>query len=201
MNIKAIIFDFDGVIHNSFGFHYEKVNEFSGAALSEDEFRDVHNGNFFQNKNNKLKDMDWIKYRNFIYEPMVQLKIEQDTKDTLLALAKSHTLFIISSGGKKNISDYLENNGIRGIFKEILGGEMSRSKIEKFNYVFQKYTLTSNECVFITDTLGDILEANEIGLKTIAVDFGYHSKETLEKGRPFKIISKFKDIAQVIESI
>jgi len=196
--LKAIVFDFDGVIHNTFGFHYEKVNEFSGASLTEDEFRDVHNGNFFKHGNDKLKGVEWSKYREFIYEDITKLKVSDAVKDTLLILNKKYELFIITSGGKKNISDYLENNGLGKLFKEVLGGELSKSKVEKFNYLFEKYSLTARECIFVTDTLGDILEANEIGIKTLAVDFGYHSKKTLKKGKPYKIISSFTEILKVI---
>lgn len=42
--------------------------------------------------------------------------------------------------------------------------------------------------------LGDILEANKIHIKTIAVDFGYHDKKTLKIGKPFRIISRIDEI-------
>ena len=198
MKIKAIIFDYDGVIHDTFHFHREQIKEFTGVDIPEDDFRDIHNGNFFVNKNEKLKDTDWIAYRDFIYEPQLKLKIEDKIKDNLIILSRDYDLLIVSSGGTKNISDYLEKNGLKGIFKEILGGDFYRSKVDKFNFIFKKYSLTPEDCVFITDTLGDILEANEIGIKTIAVDFGYHSRETLEKGKPFKIVSNFTEILDII---
>jgi phosphoglycolate phosphatase len=199
MKIKAIIFDFDGVIHNTFNFHREKVGEFTGVQLSESEFRDIHNGNFFKNKNNHLKDIDWQSYRDFIYESQTTLIVESETKDILLALNKTYDLFIITSGGKKNILDYLKNNYIAEVFKEVFGLEAQTSKIDKFNLLFQKYSLTPNNCIFITDTLGDILEANKIKIKTIAVDFGYHSRETLERGKPFKIISSLREILEIVK--
>jgi hypothetical protein len=40
--MKAIIFDFDGVIHNTFAFHKNKIEEFAGVNFSEDEFKDIH---------------------------------------------------------------------------------------------------------------------------------------------------------------
>ena len=53
----------------------------------------------------------------------------------------------------------------------------------------------------MTDTLGDILTANKIGINTIAVDFGFHKKERLKKGNPLKIISKFEDLLGLIKNI
>jgi phosphoglycolate phosphatase-like HAD superfamily hydrolase len=187
--IKTIIFDFDGVICDTFSFHRHKVGEFTGNLLSEDEYRDIHNGNFFHNEHKELANVDWQKYRDFIYKDQSQLIITDEVKETIRELSNSYDLFIVTSGGKKNISDILTNNGMGGIFKEILGLESHRSKVDKFNFIFDHYSISPADCIFVTDTLGDIVEANQLHIKTIAVDFGFHPKETLEKGKPLKIIS------------
>jgi len=191
---KAIIFDFDGVIHDTFEFHKNKIKEFAGIEMSDQDFRDIHNGNFFKNAVSVVSGMDWIAYRDYIYPDISVLKIKDEIRATLLALAKDHDLFIVSSGGAKNMSDYLGNNGILDIFKEILGFESHKYKVDKFKFIFEKYGFGVEECLFVTDTLGDILEANEVGLKTVAVDFGFHERALLEQGKPFRIISHFEDL-------
>ncbi len=196
---KAIIFDFDGVIHNTFDFHRAKVKEFTGVALSESEYRDIHNGNFFAHKIDRLKDVDWPAYGGFIYHDISNLKIEGEMEKALLRLSKKFDLFIVSSGGTKNISDYLKNNNVAEIFKEVLGSEPHKSKIDKFKFIFSKYKLDPNDCIFITDTLGDILEANVVNIKTLAVDFGYHGREMLRKGNPFKIVSSLSELLKIID--
>ena len=40
-----------------------------------------------------------------------------------------------------------------------------------------------------------------VGVKTIAVDFGFHERERLEKGNPFKIVSSFDEMLKVIENM
>ena len=196
--MKAIIFDFDGVIHDTFDFHKKKIEAFAGVEFSEDEFRDVHNGNFFAHKSDKLKDTDWLAYRDYVYDEQSNMKIKDEMKQALVGLSKDCTLFIISSGGTKNILDYLKNNNLGEIFKEVIGMDIYRSKVDKFNFIFTKYQLTPDDCLFVTDTLGDILEANTLNIKTIAVDFGYHEKETLSRGNPFKIVS---NVSQLLEAI
>jgi phosphoglycolate phosphatase-like HAD superfamily hydrolase len=61
------------------------------------------------------------------------------------------------------------------------------------------FHLNNKEIIFITDTLGDIRAANKLGIKTIAVDFGYHERARLENGNPQKIISNFKDILPAVQ--
>lgn len=198
---KAIIFDFDGVIHDTFEFHRNTIGEFTGNLLSKEDFRDIHNGNFYANKNDKLKGTDWIGYRDFTYEPIANFEMEAEMKEMLLSLSKLYELFMVSSGWEQNIGAFLKKSGVREIFKEVLGGESHKSKVEKFNLLFKKYSLTPDDVVFITDTLGDILEANEMNIKTIAVDFGYHPRETLEKGKPWKIVSSVGELSETIKSL
>jgi len=137
-------------------------------------------------------------YRDFIYQDQVDYKIREDYKKVLHELSNSHDLFIVSSGGTKNIQNCLKNNNLHQIFKEVLGAETHKLKIDKFKYLFDNHDLCTDDCVFVTDTLGDILEANEIRLKTMAVDFGYHGKEVLQRGAPWKIVSKFDEITLLL---
>ena len=53
----------------------------------------------------------------------------------------------------------------------------------------------------MTDTLGDILEGKKAGVTVVAVDFGFHKRDRLEKGEPFRIVSNFDEILEVVEEI
>ncbi len=79
--------------------------------------------------------------------------------------------------------------------------ETHKSKIKNFQYLFMKYNLNNDNCIFVTDTLGDILEANEVKLNTIAIDCGFHERERLQKRDPMKIISNYKDLGQAITMV
>jgi len=197
--MKAIIFDFDGVIHDTFEFHRKKIKEFTGIELSRNDLKNVHKKNFYFNIPSEFKNINWESYRDYVYEDQSNLEMTQVIRDRIIELSKKYDLYIVTSGGTKNVSDYLGNNGILKIFKEVLGLEISKSKVEKFKLIFKKYKLEKEDCLFVTDTLGDILEANKVGLKTIAVDFGFHCRKTLEKGNPYKIISSFNELLEIVE--
>lgn len=198
--MKAIIFDFDGVIHDTFDFHRNKIREFTGVSLSEQDFRDIHNGNFFYSVPEEIRNVKWEEYRDYIYHEQSRMEMKEEMRDILLELNKKYELYIISSGGTRNISDYLENNKIISVFREVLGLETHRSKVDKFKFIFEKYTLCSEDCIFVTDTLGDILEAHKVNVRTVGVDFGFHSRRTLQEGNPYKIISHLGELEKVIET-
>ena len=197
--VSSIIFDFDGVIEDTFEFHREKVRLFTGVKFSKKDFQDLHNGNIFSNGSPLLKDVDWIKYQKFVHQDLVKIKIKKQIKKSLEKLSKKYELFIVSSGSSKNITTYLKNNKLDHIFKDIIGIEVNRAKVDKFHFLFNKYHFSNLDCVFITDTLGDILEANKMKIPVIAVNFGYHSRSTLKKGGTCKIVSKFEDLPLVID--
>jgi len=141
------------------------------------------------------------KFRELEHEAFKELKIERLIRQELEVLAKEFDLHIITSNTRKNLDMYFENNNFTHIFKHILAEEEHASKTEKFRILFEKEDLNMNNCTFITDTLGDILEAKQVSVKTIAVDYGYHERERLEKGRPWKIISDFKEIRKIVNDI
>ncbi len=198
--MKTIIFDFDGVIHNTFDLAYgikKKLN----PNITKEEFRSYFDGNLFEKIDIKPSKGEDFKFKELEYEAFKELKLEREIRSELEELSKKYELYIISSNTINNLNLYFENNNFINIFKEILAAEAHKSKVEKFKMLFKKYNFDSESCIFVTDTLGDILEANNVGVKSIAVDFGFHEKERLEKGNPFKIVSNFKEIRKEIESL
>lgn len=195
--MKAIIFDFDGVIHDT----YELAYRIFGKGLSEEQFKDFFNGNLFEietTSNQKIIDEKSYSLQN---EAFKYLKIDQNIRENLEKLSEDHLLFVISSNQEDVLNMYFQNNNFTHIFKEILGVETHQSKFAKFQYLFKKYKLMKDDCIFVTDTLGDIMEGNKAGIKTIAVDFGFHERERLEKGDPFKIVSSFDEVVKTIGEI
>ncbi len=195
--MKAIIFDFDGVLHNTFECLH-KLHCDTLEILTPNELKEkVFNGNpreYFKKFTNKQQtnfEEAWKKH----YQ---DLRIKQRTKDELNILCKKYLLFVNSSNTELNLNKYMENNGLLNIFQKIYGVETHISKVAKFRILLKEANLKAEDCIFVTDTLGDILEANEVKIKTLAVDFGFHEKEKLQKGSPFKIISNFTDIRVIV---
>jgi len=201
--IKAIVFDFDGVIHDTFNFHLNKLREFSGVTdYSPEELKKAHEGNFrTKSMTSRLAGLNFINYRAFICDDFKKQILNEKIKLELEKLAQKYQLFIITSGGETVIGGYLKENKINHLFKEVLGGETHKSKVVKFQRIFNKHNLTNNDFIFVTDTVGDILEAHNVDVNTIAVDFGFHERARLEKGKPMKIISNFNEILPLVREI
>lgn len=198
--IKLVIFDFDGVIEDTYEQHFQ-LSKKQFLNLTREEHRKLFEGNIhierekLQNRNTGFNVSE--KMSEFSYS----LVTKDEIKNSLINLSGRYKLGIITSAREKGLKDYIERNGLSNIFSFILGFETHKSKIEKFKKVINEYFLEIDEIIFVTDTLGDIIEANKVGVKVIAVDFGYHEKERLEKGNPKKIVSKFFEIIDIIGKI
>ena len=196
--IKTIIFDFDGVIHDTFELGFN-INKQIYSNYTEEDFRRAFNGNIHENiqMSSKIDGNKFFEMQEIEFEKLI---IEDEIKNELLKLRKKHDLFIISSNKESTIKKYLNRNDLKEIFVEVLGFETHTSKTEKFKILFDKYGVNIKNSIFVTDTLGDLIEANKVGIKSIAVDFGFHEVENLKKGNPIAIISSFSEIAKFVDT-
>ena len=102
----------------------------------------------------------------------------------LAALQKDHLLAVISSNGYRTIRTMLDRFGFAPYFREILGADFRFSKKEKIAYALEKYGIPGERAFYIGDTAGDILEARAAGVRSVAVTWGWHSRERLAAAGP-----------------
>jgi len=198
--MKAIIFDFDGVIHDTFEVFYDIMKQLY-PNITKEEYRSYFDGNIFKKVDIEPSKEEDFKFKELVYEAFKKLKLEKNIRTELEKLSKKFDLYIISSNSIDNLKMYFKNNNFTNVFEEILAAEAHKSKVKKIKILFEKYDLNPNSCIFVTDTLGDILEGNKVGIKSIACTFGFHDEERLKKGNPFKIISNFEEIRKIINNI
>jgi phosphoglycolate phosphatase len=195
--IKAVIFDFDGVLFDTFDINLAICRE-QNKNIDIETFKKHHDGNVYEEPAIKFTEEDvvnfWKKYHDRAdaehFFPLI---------DQIENLFKKYKLFIVSSSTEKTIEKYLSLTKIETYFQKVLGAETDKSKVKKLGIIFKEFDLKPEECAFIVDTLGDILEGKKSGVHTVAVTWGYHEEERLKKGNPDFIISEFNKLESVIE--
>jgi phosphoglycolate phosphatase len=192
-----LLFDFDGVVADSFWAALE-VNKLIRPSVSEEEYRQRFSHNINDVSDGYNPD---IRFFSEFGPRLMRSSLFPGMKSALELLARNHTLIIISSTITELIRDYLKANGMDGIFKEVLGNEISASKSEKIKMVFGKYQIGPEDCVFITDTAGDIHEARQTGVPAIAVSWGYQDTTALSEEHPMKVVDSAEELVQAIEML
>lgn len=195
---KLLIFDFDGVIEDtfelSFGFFKKQFPD-----ITREEYRSLFDGNFYEVAKEKgipMKDMGafYLQY----HSALKTITTDPAITRTLLALHERFTLAIVSSSFDDSIVAYLKGNDIAGLFSDVWGVKKNTSKVEKLEELVRKYGVRKKDSFFITDTLGDIREAAVAGIPAIAVTWGFHPKERLAQGNPSAIVSTPQELFELL---
>lgn len=197
---SIVVFDADGVLVDSWWFHHQNHELFFDRKLPLSILKEIGKGNFFGHKLTReyFAGADWHRYVQFIAQKQSNLKMKSSVTRMLRRLSKKHRFFIVTSGSEVNIRAFLKKNGVDGLFEDVLGMETHGSKTEKFRMIFQKTGLHLKNLLFVTDTLGDIREANHVCVRTVAVTFGYHSRYVLSHGKPLVIVDTIRQLERSI---
>jgi phosphoglycolate phosphatase len=201
MDKHFILFDFDGVIADTFKAGYETARAIC-PHTTENDYRKRFEGNINSWQENNEHTAECRLNADFAEEYLPNMKkyakIFPEMKDVVTKLSENYSLIIVSSTTTEQIQSFLKKYGLENHFTEIMGNDVHHSKIEKIKLVFSKYNTNSKNCVFITDTLGDITEAKHNDVNAICVSWGFNYKEALLRGQPFKIVDKPEDLPGAI---
>lgn len=196
---KLVIFDFDGELVESLGVWYRMTQE-NNPGLNKQEYEAMSHGSYidaFESKKLVYTEEGIRAYRQELYTIATP-------KPIVSFIEKNHSKYIfavVSSGNENTIKNFLAKEGLEMYFSNVLGSETHKSKTNKLNDLLRIHSGTKSNVIFVTDTLGDILEANEAGVKSIGVLWGLHDRETLERGNPEIIIDDPALLEETIEKV
>ena len=199
---KLFLFDFDGVLVDSLELYERSVNvclERIGEppVASREEFLDLFEDNFFRAVARRGVDLDRFMAASGEVTPVLDYGIVRPVRElvpVLEVMKKLHMLVIISSNSNFAIRLMLEKYGFSPYFDEVLGADFNFSKIEKILYAKGYFGADGDHALYVCDTAGDIREAREAGVKTVAVTWGWHPRERLERARPDVIVERPEDL-------
>jgi phosphoglycolate phosphatase len=193
---KLLLFDFDGVVIDSLDVYEGTVRsclEKIGQPIlkTRADFLALYEDNFYASLADRGVDLDAFMAAGVDILAQVnygEMKPYPDLIPVLVKLQEENIIVIVSSSGSKDIHLILRLNRLTDYFQDVFGSDVHFSKKEKILQALAKYGIDKGDACYIGDTSGDIKEAQAVGITTIAVTWGWHSREMLAAAGPDHLI-------------
>ncbi len=174
--LKAIIFDFDGVISESmdikgdafvfvfgdypkFAQDIRNLHKAHGSMPRFEKFRIVYQEILHQPYNEKIGEELSNKFAGYVYERIVKCPFVQGAKEFLQKYHSEFSLFIASGTPEEEMRSVAKDKGIDQYFVEVFGSPASKGEMCK--KILGKYNFSPDEVIMIGDSIDDYQGAKE----------------------------------------
>ncbi len=200
-NKKVIVFDFDGVIVDSIPNAAEYFLQIH-PGLTRKDYDDLHRGNFRDNQDklNEFRIKESEEKQKERSEEYYKLKLEKSLvfpgiKSLLEELYANGCVLVINTSAKiKSCIPVLQRDGVEELFDFIATVETERKKNKKMMLIAERYGINPEDMLFVTDAVGDVLEAGIVGVPTVCVTWGVHKREDFSQ-------DTYKNIVAVVDTV
>ncbi len=203
---RTIIFDFDGTIVDSFNLALDiayqltknpnlidpkRVSQLRTMSL----FKAAHELN--------IPRRSWpvllFKGKKIMTDRLLEIQIFPGLAKLIEDLARAgFKLYVVSSNSKKNINKILEKDNLSQYFENIYGGIGLLGKAKILKIIMKQKHLQQKDVLYIGDEVRDIDASNKVKIKSIAVTWGYMSKDLLVDRQPWMLVENVEQLKKAI---
>jgi len=208
MSNKAIIFDFDGTIADTFTSLVEIVNdlalEFNYLPLNQTEvlrLTNLSSKEIIKESPVGLHKVPFFlhKIKKELNKKIADLQPFPKMKETLGDLKdEGYILGIITSNLESNVVDFLLNNNLNIYFDFIYSTNTLFGKHRTINKVMKKHKLLPENTIYVGDETRDIESAKKSNIKVVAVSWGFNSPHVLEDYSPDFMIDNPQELRTIL---
>ncbi len=204
--VKTIIFDFDGTMGDSFKVALEIAHQLTGKSelIDEKEVAKLRTLSLFKAASElRIPKRIWpillIKGRKMMADRLIEVKLFPGVEQLIEKLYKSNfQLYIVSSNSKSSITKILDHYNILSYFKNIYGGIGLLGKAKTLRFIMKQKNINKDMLLYIGDETRDITAAKKNHIKSIAVSWGYMSRDLLLAQEPWAIVDSVKELYEII---
>jgi len=205
---KAVIFDFDGTIADSFEYVFdflktEARNTDAYTAIEKKTMRQMsmkrlalHLGvpvwrlpfTYFRGRRVMRAHMEHV--RPFAGMPQVIKQLH----------GEGYQLFVASANSAKNIRHLLKSQDLYPYFKAVRGGSGYAGKASVIRQLLFRYRLPKRLTWYVGDETSDVVAASAAGVQCLAVTWGFADPVSLKEMEPEGYAAKPEDIVRIVRA-
>lgn len=205
--LKAIIFDIDGVLIDSFNSnlkYFQDVFREAGYKIpTKKQYKNLFHLTVEDLIKHFIKDADKKEFKRILKiaykldRSAEKFKLAKNSAEIIKKLSKKYRLALVTGRVKKGVDSYLNFSKTKNYFKvKVCFEDYKRSKPhpEPLLIAAKKLKINPSEAVYVGDSLTDMQAAKAAGMKIIL-----YSKKKL-KGMNYKVAS-FKKLLKLVEKL
>jgi HAD superfamily hydrolase (TIGR01549 family) len=206
--MAAIIFDMDGTIADSFDYVADFMAREAGLPpLTKEQKRGLRRMSMAAMAR-KLGYHWWqapwlfIKGRRRMHKIVRHLDSFEGMPKLIRKLHnEGHELFVVSTNSLRNVRHFLHQQKIHKYFLEIYGGAGMFTKAFALEQLILSNNIDRNSAVYVGDERRDVEAAKLIGLKTVAVSWGFAGRDHLKEAKPTAMADTPAELMTILEQI
>lgn len=205
--MKAIIFDFDGTLADSFTVAVAITQSLTHRSepISATEISRLRQMRLL----NVAKELGLPRWRwpllMFLGRRMMSRRLNEvqpfaGIGDVLAALSSDHyKLFIMSSNSKRNVETFLAAHGLSAYFTQVHGGVGLFGKSRALRSILRHNNFQPADVIYVGDEPRDIEACKRVGVPCVAVGWGYNAPELLAEHAPMVVVRTSAQLRRVLE--
>jgi phosphoglycolate phosphatase len=208
-SVKTCIFDFDGTIADTWDSYVKIIaKEFPGLKVenvSPEEMvrmRGVSILELIKEFQIPMWKFLWMAFKveRSLFKSIDTVKAFEGMPELLNDLKEEgYSLFILTSNTLGNVNRFFEANNISA-FAKIYNIRGLIGKDKKLLKIIKENNLNKSSVIYIGDEIRDIEASRKIGIKSVAVGWGFNSEDALRKSDPDFYAKTVADLKKAIAS-
>jgi len=193
-----LVFDFDGTMVDSLDSVVRKVNEVA-SRLGKKPFSEPAVEHLLTDgANSSLRTWPLVRFLSGIVSKLIEADQQQHMDEmepvphlfSILRKLKDrgYKMGIVTSNKGETVRQYLADQHVSDLFSFIYAGVGLYGKDRLMKTMMTEQHLKPKQIIYIGDEPRDILTAHAVGVKAIAVTWGFQSKKALTRVKPDWII-------------
>jgi phosphoglycolate phosphatase len=214
-NVKAIVFDYDGVLVDSVHTGFEAYKRIAQRLQL------VPYGSITDFKKDHARPYaevfaDWgIKGSQIDVAGQIFYKTVEELQHTvgflpsiekiIRKLSQRFRLGIVSGNKRSIIEKHLKNSPIYNCFETIIGSEDVRGikpSPDGLHLCMKRFGLQKDEIYFVGDMVSDVMQGRNAGVQTVIIHgYSWNLKENLEENNPDILIEKPEELLTLFNGV
>jgi phosphoglycolate phosphatase len=206
--VNALIVDFDGVLADSFHLLYRlnaRAFQHAGLSLTEAGYRALFHANVHASlarlvRNRTARERVLRFKRDHFSSSYRRVKLFAFAPALVRRLGRGHALAIVSSSPRDAVLRTLDRYRLTSHFT-VVSGSSASSKAGALREALAILGSSRAETGFITDTVGDVAVGRRLGLRMLAVTWGFHGRGELRAAGPERLFVKPQTLLNYLDPL